>query len=187
MVNADLTFEICRFTPPGTTYSSQNLRASICRLSALKGDQGASSFVAERHLLGTNFFEKDVRRANIFIDLMAPSAQQKELKLKVLELSNKPDAHFEFLLTLSDISSEKLNEGLEYQIKSLISNSVSMPSPPSSLVTRSQLINDRGSCKIKVMFHDFLDRFYLKSKLGLLDEDIALINRMMPSKECLTA
>jgi TPR repeat protein len=186
---SDLNFELCRFTPPGSNFQTQNYRASICRLSALKGDQKAIYFVSEKHLYGTDLFVQDTIKANFFIDILENASNKIELKLYALQLSGRANDHFEFLSKNTNINPIKLNQALVYQIQKL--NSETSPSsaglqPPSSLTLKASLINEYGDCKSKLEFHKFLDTYYIKNikKVALEEEDKALIVKFMPSTDC---
>jgi len=186
---SDLNFELCRFTPPGSNFQSQNYRASICRLSALKGDQKAVYFVSEKHLYGTDLFLQDAVKANFFIDLLENTSNKTELKLYALQLSGRASDHFEFLSKNTNINPIKLNQALTYQIQKL--NLETAPAgaglpPPSSLTLKASLINEFGDCKSKSEFHKFLDTYYMKNikKVSLEEEDKALITKFMPSIDC---
>ena len=186
---SDLNFELCRFTPPGTNFQTQNYRASICRLSALKGDQKAVYFVSEKHLYGTDLFIQDSTKANFFIDLLENTSNKTELKLYALQLSGRAIDHFEFLSKNTNINPTKLNQALLYQVQKLNSEtapaSAGLP-PPSSLTLKASLINEFGDCKSKSEFHKFLDTYYIKNikKVSLEEEDKALITKFMPSIDC---
>jgi TPR repeat protein len=186
---SDLNFELCRFTPPGSNFQTQNYRASICRLSALKGDQKAVYFVSEKHLYGTDLFIQDAVKATFFIDLLENNLNKTELKLYALQLSGRSSDHFEFLSKNTNINPIKLNQALAYQIQKL--NSETSPSsaglpPPSSLTLKASLINEFGDCKSKSEFNKFLDTYYIKNKknVALEEEDKALITKFMPSADC---
>lgn len=181
---SDLNFELCRYTPPGNNFQTQNYRASICRLSALKGDQKAIVFVSEKHLYGTDLFLQDTSKANFFINLIDTNSSKNELKLYALQLSGLVGEHLEFLSKNTDINPIKLNQALLFQIQKL--NLEASPPAPSSLSKKAALINEFGDCKNKTDFYKFLDSYYIKNikKVIVDDDDKATIMKYMPSTDC---
>lgn len=186
VLKADTNFELCRFTVIGSNFQQQNYRASLCRLAAIKGDTRAALFVAERHLAGYDGFLQDIKKATYFIDLIESGNSKIELKLYSLQLAKNHDEHFKMLSTNTAIDSGKLNEALDFQISILLDRAQRNDySAPSELAVRAKLISEFGDCKVKKDFSNFLEKSYLKnSNVSLLEEDIAIIEKIRPINEC---
>jgi TPR repeat protein len=169
---SEINFELCRFTPPGSNAQTQNLRSAICRLSAFKGDQKAISFVAERHLFGTDFFVFDIVIANFYIDLLDSSSVKNELKLYSLQLAGNADIHYDFLVKNVNINTSKFNEGLLFQIKNLNDRASNNEiTSPSVLIKNASIFNQYGDCKSRLAFNKFIDKFYLTNSKNIYIED----------------
>jgi TPR repeat protein len=181
---SDINFETCRFTVPGTTYPQQNYRASICRLSAIKGDQKAVQFVAERHLLGFDGFVQDLKKSNYFINIIDNVTIKTELKLYQLQLEKNYSEHYNLLSTNTNIDIGKMNEGLDFQLSNVIlkasKNELTMPT---ELAKYATLINEYGDCKIRIELSNLIVKYYDNNQ-SLIDEDRAILNKIKPNTDC---
>jgi len=187
IAKADLTFEICRFTPPGSSFQTQNYRASLCRLSALKGDQKAALFVAERHLSGFDSFLQDVKKAEFFIDLLDAGVIKNELKLYSLQLANKSAEHFDFLIKNLEIDPGKLNEGFDFFIRIIFSDAKrEQILAPSLFIQRSALINKHADCKVRTDLFKYYEDYYVKNllKLSFESSELADLDASKPDTNC---
>jgi len=182
--NSEVNFESCRFTPPGTTFATQNLRASLCRLVALGGDQNAIAYVAERHLNGKDFFVRDLNKANFFIDKISNISSKNILKLKVLESLNNHKEHFELLVGNLDMKPEAFDEAINYQLNNIISRGLNVY--PSELMSKSEFIKNRANCKAQISLNNFISKIYIKSS-ALTSDEFENLKKWEPSSDCLTA
>jgi len=172
VANSDINFELCRFTPLSSNIAEIKSRVAICRISALKGDQNALSYVLDRQLSGGDGFQIELDKASILIGLMQPSSQRNELSLKYYQLTNDVFSHLNLIKQeASKLDPVKLNDAMVFQFNNLIANSKRNIIRPSEFDSIFKVYIDYASCDLKGNLVKFIDSSYINQNGLILLED----------------
>jgi len=184
VLKSDVDFELCRFTPLTNNLNDQRVRASICRIAALRSEQAAVAFVLERQISGSDGFQQDLGKIPLFLDLLNNGIVKTEFSLKYSQLTNDVASHRKLLVQDGrGIDQNKLNEALNFQLNYLLAVASRNPIKLSEFESEFGMYIELGTCEVKSKLIRYIDATYANSP-NLTEPEKLKITNIKNSLSC---